>query len=72
MLKAKRGGGSHRSRTTDEAIKDVKKDQLSQINLPIPKNIRKKFKRAAEDNDSNMTKELLKFVYKYIDENQDR
>lgn len=66
MLKAKTNKNSHKSRTLDEAIKEVKKVEMGQICLKLPKDVRKKFKRKAEDKGSNMMEVLNKYIARYI------
>lgn len=66
MLKIKRGKNSHRSRTVDDAIKDVKKEELVQVSFWIPKNQRLKFRRKAEDMGSSAAEELRKYITSFI------
>jgi hypothetical protein len=68
MLKVKKGKNSHRSRTVDEAIKDVKKVEEGQISFYLPKEVRKKFKRKAEDEGSNMQDVLVRYIKAYIED----
>ena len=67
MLKAKTNKDAHKSRTLSDAIKDVKQSEMAQISFSISKNIRKKFKRKAEDNNTSMQKVLEKYIYTYLE-----
>ncbi len=66
MLKAKTSNNGHKSRTINEAIKEVKKVDDGQISFHLSKDLRKKFKRKAEDSGSNMKDVLVEYITRYI------
>lgn len=66
MLKAKTNKNSHRSRTVDEAIEEVKKVDKVGVHFKIDKDKRLKFKRKAEDNGTDMQDLLVEYINNYI------
>lgn len=68
MLKIKDSKNAHKSHTLFEAIEDVKKTEMGQICVPIQKDLRKKFKRKTEDNDTSMVKAIVEYISNYIKE----
>lgn len=66
MLKAK-GKDDRRSRTLEEAINDVKKKETAQIAFVLDKETRVKFLIKTKQNNTNMNKELINFIHRYIE-----
>lgn len=68
MLKAKTGNKTHRSRTVDDAIREVKKEDLTQFSFYLPKSHRLKFRRKAEDKGLSAAEELRAYIARYIED----
>jgi len=65
MLSAKTK--QHRSRTLDDAIKDVKKVDEAPLMNKIPKDLHTKFKIKVAENGTNMKEVLIKLISDYVD-----
>ncbi len=69
-FKAKTGENRHRSHTTDEAIKELTKEELKLLNVRIPAKLHKEFKMKVLENGEDMTTALTNFIERYVDRNK--
>ncbi len=66
-FEAKKGGGRHRSRNTDEAIEELTREELTGFHLQIPKALHTAFKIKAVSNGETMKEAVERMIKGYVE-----
>jgi len=66
-FKAKTGKNKHRNHNTDEALKELTKDELKGFHVQLPTDLHRDFKMKAAENGEKMKDVVVRMVREYSD-----
>ena len=66
-FKAKTGEGRHRSHTTDEALKELTKEELKGFHIKLPAELHTAFKIKTASNGEKMTEAVIQLIREYVE-----